>query len=82
MLKKILMGIGALVLLFGRYAFYGILRAPASPPDTAEYSNQGLEISIDYSRPYKKGRLIFGEEADEALQPFGQYWRLGANAAS
>jgi len=26
--------------------------------------------------------LIFGEEKDGALQPYGKYWRLGANAAT
>lgn len=83
MLKKILIGVGAVALLFVLYVVYALFIAkPASPPDTVTYSNQGLEISVDYSRPYKKGRLIFGEEADGALQPFGQYWRLGANAAT
>ncbi len=82
-MKKILMGIGALLLLFVVYIVYVLFIAtPKSPPGTAEYSDQGLEIAVNYSRPYKKGRLIFGEEADGALQPYGQYWRLGANAAT
>jgi hypothetical protein len=76
-----LIGIGALVLIFVLYVVYALFIAtPVSPPDVVEYSNQGLEITIDYSRPYKKGRVIFGTEADSALQPYGQYWRLGANA--
>ncbi|MEN8250297.1 MAG: DUF2911 domain-containing protein, partial [Bacteroidota bacterium] len=37
---------------------------------------------IVYSRPYKKGRIIFGTEEDGALQPYGTYWRLGANEAT
>jgi len=83
MLKKILIGIGVLILLFVLYVVYTLFIAtPVSPPDLVEYSNQGLEITIDYSRPYKKGRVIFGTEADSALQPYGQYWRLGANAAT
>ena len=83
MLKKILIGIGALILLFVLYVVYSLFIAtPVSPPDTVSYSGQGLEITIDYSRPYKKGRVIFGTEADSALQPYGQYWRLGANAAT
>lgn len=82
-MKKILMGLGIILLLFIIYAVYALFIAtPASPPDTVEYSNNGLEITVDYSRPYKKGRLIFGDEADGALQPFGKYWRLGANAAT
>ncbi|MDH3708767.1 MAG: DUF2911 domain-containing protein [Cyclobacteriaceae bacterium] len=83
MLKKILFGLGALLLLFILWVVYGLFIAePASPPATTEYSNQGLEITVNYSQPYKKGRLIFGEEADGALQPYGQYWRLGANQAT
>ena len=70
-------------MLFVLYVAYVIFIAPpASPPDTAHFSNDGLEISVDYSRPYKKGRVIFGTEAEGALQPFGEYWRLGANAAT
>jgi len=83
MLKKILLGLGALLLIFVIYSVYVLFIAePASPPATTEYSNQGLEITVNYSQPYKKGRLIFGDEADGALQPYGEYWRLGANAAT
>ncbi len=83
MIKKILFGIGVLLILFVVYSVYVLFIAtPKSPPGTAEYSDQGLGITVNYSRPYKKGRLIFGEEADGALQPYGQYWRLGANAAT
>jgi len=35
------------------------------------------DISIEYSRPSKKGRDIFGE-----LVPYDQVWRLGANACT
>ena len=35
------------------------------------------KISITYSRPNVKGRKIFG-----GLQPYGQVWRTGANAAT
>ena len=55
---------------------------PASPSAKSVISHQGLEIKVSYSRPFMKGRLIFGEQADGALQPYGQYWRLGANAAT
>ena len=83
MLKKILLGIGGLFLLFVLFVVYMLFIAtPVSPPNTAEFAGNGLEIQIDYSQPYKKGRVIFGEESDGALLPFGQYWRLGANAAT
>jgi len=55
---------------------------PPSPSGKASISHNGLDVSISYSRPYKKGRIIFGEASSGALQPNGQYWRLGANAAS
>ena len=72
-----------MLVLFVVYVVYGLFIAtPKSPPDTAEYSGQGLEITVNYSRPSKKGRLIFGEEAEDALQPYGKYWRLGANEAT
>ena len=83
MIRKILLGISALIIIFVLYVVYAsFIATPVSPPDVVEFSNQGLEITINYSRPYKKGRVIFGTEADSALQPYGQYWRLGANAAT
>ena len=53
-----------------------------SPPGTATYSSNGFTISVDYSRPSKRGRVIFGNENTGALQPIGKYWRLGANDAT
>lgn len=83
MKKKILIGIGVLFVLFVAWSLYGLfLATPASPPATAEGNNGDLTVKVNYSRPYKKGRLIFGSEADGALQPYGKYWRMGANAAT
>ena len=83
MKKNILIGAGVIVLIFIIWTVYGLFFAtPVSPPATASYNQNGLEITVDYSQPSKKGRLIFGEEVDGALQPYGLYWRLGANAAT
>lgn len=82
MLKKILIGLGVVVVLVGAYATYRLTRPPVSPYATASYNNDGLEIKVTYSQPSKKGRLIFGEASQNALQPYGVYWRLGANAAT
>lgn len=83
MKKKILIGIGVAFLLFVIWSVYGLFIAtPVSPPATASYNEGGLEIDVVYSQPSKKGRLIFGDEKDGALQPYGEYWRLGANAAT
>jgi hypothetical protein len=81
MIKKIFIGLGVLLLAFILYVAYSIMN-PVSPPMTAEFSDKGLDVKVMYGQPSKKGRLIFGEEKDGALQPYGKYWRLGANAAT
>ena len=81
MKKKIFIGLG--VVLIGIVGFFGYaLLFPKSPPKTASFSGDGLDISVTYGQPSKRGRLLFGEEKDGALQPYGKYWRLGANAAT
>jgi hypothetical protein len=40
-----------------------------------------LVARIIYSRPHKKGRVIFGESSQSLCQ-YGRPWRLGANEAS
>ena len=79
MKKKIFIGLGIVLLAFVGYIAYTVL-FPKSPKATASFTDQGLDISVSYSQPSKRGRLIFGEEKDGALQPYGKYWRLGANA--
>ena len=81
MLKKILIGIGVLLFVAVVYFGYGVL-FPKSPPTSTSFSSNGLNIKVSYSQPSKRGRLIFGEEKDGALRPYGKYWRLGANAAT
>ena len=83
MKKKIYIGLGVLLVAIVAFVLYGALVvAKKSPIKTAEFSDKGLDIKVVYCQPYKKGRLIFGEEKDGALQPYGKYWRLGANAAT
>ena len=48
-----------------------------SPPGTATYDKDGTQITVTYSRPSKRGRVIFGE-----LVPYGKVWRTGANEAT
>jgi hypothetical protein len=80
MKKKILLLVLAVAAIFVGYLGYR-LTIPPSPSDTASFNEGGLAITVHYSRPYKKGRVIFGP-GEDALQPYGQYWRLGANAAT
>ncbi len=47
---------------------------PASPAATATGKINGATITINYSSPSVKGRVIWGE-----LVPYGKIWRAGAN---
>lgn len=49
----------------------------SSPAAVAQTNQNGLTVKVDYCRPYKKGRAIFG-----GLVPYGQVWRTGANEAT
>lgn len=49
----------------------------ASPAKTAEGMAGGSKITINYSSPAVKGRMIWGD-----LVPLGQVWRAGANEAT
>ena len=75
MLKKILWGIGAIVILFSAYVVYLFATTKNhSPAATSLINVNGVTLTVDYCRPYKKGRVVFGE-----LLEFGEYWRTGAN---
>lgn len=60
-------------------AFFGLksFTKSKSPAETTNFDQNGLTVQVDYSRPYKNGRVIFGK-----LLPFGQVWRTGANEAT
>lgn len=75
-LKWILIVLIALILLF---VFVGMpylkkQTKKISPEKVATYVQDGLDMEVKYSSPYKKGRIIFGE-----LVPFDAVWRTGAN---
>lgn len=83
MIKKILIGLGVLaVILVAAFFYLNNRNRTLSPPGKAELASGDLSISIDYSRPSVRGRLIFGPKEQEALQPYGAYWRLGANEST
>lgn len=48
-----------------------------SPRDSVVTTVAGAALWIDYGRPGKRGRVIFGE-----VVPYGELWRTGANAAT
>ena len=70
------------VLLVATVAVLRMNTKKHSPVDKISFNQENLEVKVVYCQPTKKGRLIFGEEADGALQPWGVYWRLGANEAT
>ncbi|WP_411031466.1 DUF2911 domain-containing protein [Spongiimicrobium sp. 3-5] len=75
-LKWLLIIVGVLALLFffviGPYMKEQTKKH--SPEKTATYTKNGMDLSVKYSSPYKKGRVIFGE-----LVPYDVVWRTGAN---
>ena len=77
--KKISIAVVILVLTVLGYFYYALIINPKSPQETAVFDKNGLKMEVTYYRPYKKGRLIFGDESQGALLPYGKYWRLGAN---
>lgn len=83
MLKKILIGLAVVVVLVLLALVYLNYRnRTLSPPGSVVLTNENLTISVTYSRPSVKGRLIFGTQEEGALQPYGKYWRLGANEST
>ena len=48
-----------------------------SPRDTARATIGGAQVQIDYGRPMKRGRIIFGN-----VVPWDAVWRTGANQAT
>lgn len=81
--KKLWIGLAILAVVVMVIFFYLNYRARTlSPPGEEELTSGGITVSVDYSRPSVRGRLIFGPEDKDALQPFGEYWRLGANEAT
>ena len=56
------------------------VRTPAASPFSKLTQMVGLtEVTIEYSRPSVKDRTVF---AENGLQPYGEWWRVGANQAT
>jgi len=54
------------------------LKVPAPSPGQTIKQAFGIgEITVDYSRPSAKGRVVFGD-----VVPFGKVWRTGANGST
>lgn len=48
-----------------------------SPPAQVAQEVNGTKITIDYSRPSKRGREVFG-----GMEEYGKVWRTGANEST
>lgn len=60
------------------FAFSQNLKFPAPSPLQTVTQNVGIStVSIEYSRPSARGRVIFG---NDGIIPYGVFWRTGANA--
>ena len=56
------------------------INTPQPSPKSTVMQRVGLtDVTITYSRPGVKGRVVFGEKT---LVPFGMRWRTGANATT
>jgi hypothetical protein len=75
MVKNILWVMGGMVLVFACFVIYTLATTRNhSPAEIAQFKGTDFTISIEYCRPFKKGRNIFGD-----LLPYDTYWRTGAN---
>ena len=75
-LKWFLVVVAVLALLFF-FVFRPYMRKQTkthSPEITNVYQKNDFDLSVTYSSPKKKGRVIFGE-----LVPYDVVWRTGAN---
>ncbi|MFK7812028.1 MAG: DUF2911 domain-containing protein [Maribacter sp.] len=79
-LKKWLIGLlitfGALFLIW-QFVAWPMLKEDTkkiSPQKVATFTQDGMDLSVSYSSPFKNGRVIFGE-----LVPYDAVWRTGAN---
>ncbi len=66
-----------LILGFLTMFFIGKHTKSFSPEEGVSFTQRDVTIKVQYYRPYKKGREIFG-----GLVPYGKVWRTGANEAT
>ena len=73
--KWFLIGFGIILIVgIGSFQIMKHQTKKHSPEQTVSFKESGYDIKINYCRPFKKDREIFG-----GLVPFGEVWRTGAN---
>ncbi|MBP6386348.1 MAG: DUF2911 domain-containing protein [Pseudarcicella sp.] len=70
-----------LAILASSFVFFRFYYTKTFSPH-AKVTSEKMGVSIEYCRPSKKNRLIFGKESEKALVPFDKWWRTGANEAT
>ena len=80
-MKKFLLVLSVvLIIILGVLTYFRVYYTKSfSPEEEVAFNDGNLKISVIYNRPYKKGRVIFGEND---LVPYGKVWRTGANEAT
>ena len=68
----------ALVAQFVARDVAGARMGALSPPDSVITKVGTANVTVKYSRPSRRGRVIFGS----GIVPWGMVWRTGANAAT
>ncbi|MBL7878162.1 MAG: DUF2911 domain-containing protein [Cyclobacteriaceae bacterium] len=78
-MKKFLLILGLVLVIILSALMYirMVYTKKPSPVGITKFESGETRITVEYYRPYKKGRVIFGE-----LVPFGKVWRTGANDAT
>ncbi len=79
MLKRLLIILSIIALGLLCYSVFveNIFSPRLSPKDTAKITLNDLDLKVEYNRPSKRDRIVFG-----ALVPFDEVWRTGANEAT
>ncbi len=79
MLKRLIIFLAIVALGLLAYCLFveNIFSPRLSPKDSASIALNDLKLEVQYNRPSKRERDIFG-----ALVPYNQVWRTGANEAT
>lgn len=78
MKKKFFRGLAILLVIWIGYRCYRIATTRShSPAATINFKYEDMDINLRYCRPFKKGRVIFGEAKERSWLPKGKFWTDG-----
>jgi hypothetical protein len=76
-MKKLLLVLAPLALLLASAQLVRAQNPRKSPHDKVTATVGGQTITVEYGRPYLKGRKMLGDH-----EPYGKVWRTGADEAT